>query len=210
MRDGLPARVVPVAHTVEAHGDTPGPVPFPRIKTENECCNAVRMAPLLGFMAVTGAEVYIHGQRAGEGTTAFATNPHPWDLWGPLRDWSREDVEAAVQRRGIELPAQYAHGMTSFECAICPAETDPRRLAYLRDHYPDLHAETLTLMRAVHTATDRALGEYRAALGVAGSGELQPTDGAAMIVRRTLIANDGSIISRYDDSPIATQPEPTA
>jgi 3'-phosphoadenosine 5'-phosphosulfate sulfotransferase (PAPS reductase)/FAD synthetase len=175
--NGLPALVIPAAHTAEGHADTPGPVPFPRIRASAECCNAVRMAPLAGLMAVTGADVFIHGQRGGEGTTVFGPNPNPWDRWGPLRDWTREAVEAAVQRRGIELPAQYACGLNSFECAICPAETDARRLEYLRDHYPDLHAETLTYMGAVYEATERALGGYRAALARMTPPAAAPPDG---------------------------------
>lgn len=174
--NGLPSRVIPVSHTVEGHGDAPVPVPFPRIRTEAECCNATRMAPLSGFMAASGADVYIHGQRAGEATTAFGPNPYAWDRWGPLRDWSREAVAADVQRRGIELPEQYAHGLSSFECAICPVETGTCRLGYLRSHYPDLHAEALTYIGAVHEAADRELGAYRAALGLAGADPATPPE----------------------------------
>lgn len=172
-RHGLPTRVLPLGHTLEAHGDKPEPIPFPPLRTEGECCVATRMTPLNGYAFSVSADVVIHGQRGGEGTWHFAPNLLPWDKWGPLMDWPREDVAEAVQRRGIELPEQYAHGLTSFECAMCPVETGAKRLGYLKARYPEIHAEAVELMRPIHEAITRETEGYRALFG-------NPTDPAAL------------------------------
>lgn len=96
------------------------------------------------------------------------TAPAATGLWAPLADWTREEVEMRVAHHGIALPPQYAVGYgKTIECGVCPADLAPARLGFLRDRYPEHHAETLRLSRAVFDAIDHAHGTILEALAAA-------------------------------------------
>ena len=149
---GLPTKLLPVDLDPASQGD--GRYPGLRLQSFNSCCLRVRMVPLVDWARAHGVTLLIHGQRRGEGSGLYA--PHvEGGLWGPLATWTRAEVMARVAHHGVPLPPQYAEGSPrSFECAICPADLDPARLGFLRRHYPDHHAETLRLARAVFDAAD--------------------------------------------------------
>ena len=85
--------------------------------------------------------------------------------WGALAGWTRGEVMRRVAFHGVPLPFQYAEGCPkSFECAVCPADTDPERLSFLRRFYPAEYAETVRLAREVMDETAAILERERAAL----------------------------------------------
>lgn len=82
----------------------------------------------------------------------------------PARDHAARQ-EAAMRLWGMPLPFQYAEGCPkSMECAVCPADTDPERLGFLKRFYPEAHAETLRLARQAMDETAAILERERKAL----------------------------------------------
>lgn len=165
---GLPTFLLPLAHAPALAGD--GPRPSRPLTTYHACCVAVRNAPLDRWAAANGVSLIIHGQRRGEGSDMYAPNLIP-PRWGPLAAWTRADVLARVVHHGVLLPRQFEEGYPqSFECAVCPADFSPARLAFLRRHYPDEHAESLRLLREANApALDSADGIRKALAAAEGA-----------------------------------------
>jgi 3'-phosphoadenosine 5'-phosphosulfate sulfotransferase (PAPS reductase)/FAD synthetase len=144
---GLPSALVPASDMTVFLTDTPPAAPLSPFPA---CCAAVRWLPFHAWAAANGVTLDIHGQRHGENSPLFLPGPRLFDRWGPLASWSREEVMRRVAHHGVPLPRQYAEGYpTSIECAVCPANLAPARMAFLRDHYPAEHAETVRLAREV-------------------------------------------------------------
>lgn len=105
-----------------------------------------RVKQLALDLDLTVHELLLHGQRRGEASGLFAPGPQPIQAFGPLARWTRAEVMARVAHHGITLPRQYDEGFPeTVECAVCPSNLTPAWLAFLRQHYPDAHAETLRL-----------------------------------------------------------------
>jgi 3'-phosphoadenosine 5'-phosphosulfate sulfotransferase (PAPS reductase)/FAD synthetase len=142
---GMPTWLLPVEAEPFLAGD--GERPAKPLTAFPACCNRVRSLPQLQWATANKVTLFIHGQRRGEGTRLFDPGLLPAH-WGPLATWTRAEVMARVAHHGVPLPRQYAEGYAqSFECATCPADTDPARLAFLARHYPAEHAESLRLVR---------------------------------------------------------------
>lgn len=75
-----------------------------------------------------------------------------------------------VAHHGVPLPQQFAEGYpTSIECAVCPANLAPARMAFLRKHYPAEHAKTVQLAGEVFQQVTEAYEWQRTALRAAAS-----------------------------------------
>lgn len=157
-KHGLPSFLVPVDRMTAFETDTP--MAGPPILPASSCCVMVRNDPGRSWCIQHGVSLLIHGQRRGEGSGMFSPGLFPHH-WAALARWTRQEVMRRVEHHGVPLPMQYAQGAPeSFECAVCPANLDAGRLAFLKQHYPAEHAETLKLAREVHGHVTRS---YRAA-----------------------------------------------
>jgi hypothetical protein len=95
---------------------------------------------------------------------------------------------AWMAHHGIPLPRQYAEGYPqSFECAVCPADTNPARLAFLRRHYPVEHLASLRLLREACAPAIEHADEIRVTLWDARTMERvrQLEDRSARAFRKT-------------------------
>ena len=165
---GLPTMVLPAFKAPGLAGDVP--VKGQRLTANAACCATVRGFPAYQWLRANGVGLVIHGQRRGEGSDLYATDIAPAH-WGPLALWTREEVISRAIHHAVPLPRQYAEGFPeSFECAVCPANLDARRLAFLKRHHPPLHAETLRLARVVQNEVDRAHAWQRGVLEDAEAG----------------------------------------
>lgn len=166
-KHGLPSSIVPVWQMTANAGDAP--MAGPPIAPAPACCFAVRTQPGNAWAAANGVTLLIHGQRMGEGTALFQAGAI--GQWGPLARWSRAEVMRRVAVHGVPLPVQYAEGYAeTFECAVCPANLDPARLAFLRRRYPAEHAEVLWRAGEAHDAVAAAWKATRAAFKAAQAG----------------------------------------
>jgi len=164
--NGLPSHLVPAGLMTLFPEDTP--MDGPPLSPYKACCAVVRWKPFLDWSIANGVTLRIHGQRHGEGTARFLACPKPCSEWGPLAAWTRAEVMRRVAHHRVALPRQYAEGYpTSMECAVCPANLDKARLAFLRRHYPAEHAETVRLAEEVFRRVTEAYEWQRDALTAA-------------------------------------------
>ncbi len=164
---GLPSALLPVASSTMFPTDTPPEAP---LSPYHLCCATVRWKPFYDWAAASGVTLSIHGQRHGESSPRFLPGPRSFNEWGPLATWSREEVMRRVAHHGVPLPMQYAEGYpTSIECAVCPANLAPARMAFLRKHYPAEHAETVRLAEQVMRQVAAAYEWQREAVSALGA-----------------------------------------
>lgn len=166
---GLPTLVLPLVHEPAPFIRGDAPMPTVPLTLAGACCARVRTQPSNQWIAANGIALLIHGQRRGEGSGLFSPGVLP-AMWGPLAHWTRADVMARVEHHGIALPRQYREGYPkSFECAVCPADLDRDRLAFLARHYPEQRAETMrhaaVVAGAIKAAVDDLAADYAEALG---------------------------------------------
>ncbi|WP_232474688.1 phosphoadenosine phosphosulfate reductase family protein [Neoroseomonas rubea] len=140
-----------------------------RIAPNQICCAMVRSQPAHDWLGANAFTLHVHGQRRGEGTGLFSPLAlRPYASWGPLAGWTRAEVMRRVGVHAVPLPAQYAEGAPeTFECAICPANLAPARMAFLRKHYPAEHAETVRLAGEAFRVVSAAYEDQRRALEAA-------------------------------------------
>ena len=217
---GLPVDLVPVSNSiwrVAPNSDNPNP-PKTMLQPWTSCCAKVRFAPLLEYLAQSGATLFIHGQRYSDGG-GFPVTSGPdakVEICRPVWDWSSTDVFRYIVNHGIELPEQYnanPPARRSLECWSCTAlldETD--RLNYTRAHHPDLWEKLRPRLLAVYQATREAangttqvLGgvlrveeEARAALVANLQAELQ-SNGEETLDAREVKATEGSAAPQQED-----------
>ena len=123
--------LAPEAGELEAMTGAHGSMQFRRsLSLRNECC-AVRKVNPLG-RALEEYEAWITGLRREQtptraGTPVVAADPGHGGITKvvPLAGWSRAEVWAYLEERGISPHPLYAQGYTSIGCAPCTRATRP-------------------------------------------------------------------------------------
>ena len=175
---GYPAYVVPVVNSVW-RGD-PGRQPETKLAPYTSCCIKNRCQPMLEYLAATDTSLFLHGQKDSDrrGYPAKSTPGAKVEVCTPLWDWTDRDAFDYLERRGIELPEQYAHGVArSLECWNCtaPLEGKQKLFAYMAQRYPNLLDELKTRMAKVFLAVQagyaQVIDDTEAVLKAARSAE---------------------------------------
>ncbi len=127
-QQGFPSDMGPVVNSIWRDSGVPDP-PRTLLQPWTTCCSKLRGLPILEHLARSGATLYIHGQRRSDGG-GFAITSGPdakVEIARPIWGWSENDVMEYIGEHGIELPEQYALGVTgSLECWICTARAGGR------------------------------------------------------------------------------------
>jgi 3'-phosphoadenosine 5'-phosphosulfate sulfotransferase (PAPS reductase)/FAD synthetase len=98
----------------------------------------------------------LHGQRQSDVRSSFSqmyegAMPSGVERWGPLADWSGDDVFAYVKANNLPLSRYYGYKPNMAECATCPASWYEGRAAYLRRRHPE-HAKRYRKHLLAHAA----------------------------------------------------------
>jgi 3'-phosphoadenosine 5'-phosphosulfate sulfotransferase (PAPS reductase)/FAD synthetase len=161
---GIPSTVVPTDHAVGGMG-TPK---TPRINSWPLCCWTLRMRPMVAWLAANPAvTALIHSQRDsdyGRFDCAQLQANFSAEFLTPIWQWSDEGVRSYIAEHDIQLPEQYAMGWhDSGECWPCTARLTPRRMAYMRQRYPEQAAIVERHAREIYrVAMDAASQELEA------------------------------------------------
>jgi phosphoadenosine phosphosulfate reductase len=93
------------------------------------CCDARKVRPLDG--ALDGAAAWITGARADQTETRREAGLASIDAsrgrikFNPLFDWTRGEVDAAVESLGVPVNALHGQGFVSIGCAPCTRAVAP-------------------------------------------------------------------------------------
>lgn len=142
-----------------------------QIVSSFECCDATLWKPLQQAVKDSGTSLVLRGSKA---TDAHLSVPSGTVFEGveylyPIDQWTDTEVMFYLQDHGIELPKQYGLGVNhSLDCKHCTAwlstEAEVQRIAFTRDHYPEVFAELQARMRLVLDETQRRSVELVPAL----------------------------------------------
>jgi 3'-phosphoadenosine 5'-phosphosulfate sulfotransferase (PAPS reductase)/FAD synthetase len=154
---GPPAAVASVEQ-MRNYGIVPSIQPWPI------CCWRNRQVPIANAMANVSAHLrksglettILHGQRDKDQAFKEAQQSNLYAgtaTFGPLWNWSFDEVMAYIEQRQLALPPHYGEIIDSIECVSCPADTSPAKLAYLDKHFPATgRAVRQTALMAITTA----------------------------------------------------------
>ena len=169
-QQGFPSDIVPVANSIWRHRGSPDP-PRTLLQPWTACCVKLRFQPLLEYLERSSATLFLHGQRRSDGG-GFIIDSGPGakvEICKLVWQWSDEEIFNYIGKHGIELPEQYAHGVSaSMECWNCTARSDDpaakmaAKFRYMAWRYPDLFAELKLRMGKVYLATKATFDEVKA------------------------------------------------
>jgi 3'-phosphoadenosine 5'-phosphosulfate sulfotransferase (PAPS reductase)/FAD synthetase len=157
---GMPADVVPVEATAEMAPFLKAPAPV-RLQSYLNCCAANLWLPMHEAVKASGARIVLRGSKLADARVGV---PDRFMAGGieyrsPLWDWSDADVMAYLAAEGATLPEHYSEIPDSLDCWLCTAHMahhGRERLAWTREHYPDLWPEVAERMRQVAAAVGPA------------------------------------------------------
>jgi phosphoadenosine phosphosulfate reductase len=120
----------PEASAVEALISRGGPNLFYNSVEDRKACCAVRKVAPLG-RALAGRRAWITGLRRAQSVTRTDLQRVEWDSanglfkLNPLLDWSLDQVQAELVRRGTPVNTLHAQGYPSLGCAPCTRAVAP-------------------------------------------------------------------------------------
>ena len=169
---GDPADVVPTFNSFPGLGIKPLQ-PRTMLSHWTACCLANRTWPLTDYVSKSGATVFLHGQRSADlamgGFKVRSTPGAPFEAFGPIEDWSDDDVFRYVAEHKIALPKQYGAdppAKRSLECWSCTAMLhEDDRLQYTRVHHPELYKKLRRRLLANYKITQDAVAGTTQVLG---------------------------------------------
>ncbi|WP_416047939.1 phosphoadenosine phosphosulfate reductase family protein [Cupriavidus basilensis] len=175
-----PVDLVPVPGTWLGRTLEPATAPF-IFASRYDCCTENFWKPMAHATEAGGFDLVVRGQRDSEAKRApFSSGAV--DSGGrtyllPLQHWSKQDVLAYLHAEGVELPRQYAYGLSSLDCLHCTAylEENGGKRRYLRDFHPEAAIEYERRLRLIQGAQEREHRLMRIALG-----EIEPAEGEGM------------------------------
>ena len=153
-REGLPADILPVWNTADL-----APVlrdRRPLLQSVMRCCGAMLLAPMDRAIRQGGYTDVIRGAKASDKRRGVAPGyvEDGITYWSPLWDWDDERVFEYLETVGATLPRHYPAVIDSLDCHLCPAHmgfgSGRQKLAWTREHCPDLWPELRDNVRAVH------------------------------------------------------------
>lgn len=157
---GLPSDIVPVDASPEMARILPDK-PRQLLQSPLTCCTAMLWRPMYDAIRARGFNIVLRGSKRCD---PHVTAPHGFvDLDGieyrsPLWDWSHARVLDYLD--GRPMPDQYPAIMDSMDCWPCTAFMGGKyaaaKLAYAREHYPDLWPE---IKRRVDTVRETVARE---------------------------------------------------
>ncbi|HEX8875383.1 MAG TPA: phosphoadenosine phosphosulfate reductase family protein, partial [Phycisphaerales bacterium] len=124
------------------------------------CCYANRVGPLWSATKQVGATLAIRGERGDEQRRSTIQNGHTEqgvEFWLPIYDWSDERVWSFLREQDAPISPGYRLSPTSLDCMTCTAWLQSGGLGYLREVYPDKHAEVVRRLRVIRSAYRREL-----------------------------------------------------
>jgi phosphoadenosine phosphosulfate reductase len=120
----------PEGAAVEALVTQDGPNLFYDSLEKRKACCAVRKVAPLG-RALAGRQAWVTGLRRAQSVTRTTLERVEWDeahglvKLNPLLDWTLDQVQAELQRRGVPVNALHAQGYPSLGCAPCTRAVAP-------------------------------------------------------------------------------------
>jgi phosphoadenosine phosphosulfate reductase len=154
--NGYPADVVPVNFT-RLGQDVTNPKDI-MLRSYLECCNENLWSPAYARVKEMGITGVIRGQRADEGHRAPIKSGYVADgieYFFPLQDWSNEDVNDYLLKRGVEMTDRLMmKSHTSLDCWNCTAftENSVERMEYMKKHHPVKHLYVVKLLQKIDNA----------------------------------------------------------
>lgn len=158
--NGWPSEIVPTAMThlgrlLDGHAR-------PIVQPYFSCCGDNIWTPLAKAFKDLGATLVIRGQKNADARKAPLASGVELDgveYWFPLHDWSHDDVFDYLRAEGVVIPAHYEHTETSLDCRHCTAYLyeQVRKMAWLRQAYPEVHAELAWRLRVIKNAATAEL-----------------------------------------------------
>jgi 3'-phosphoadenosine 5'-phosphosulfate sulfotransferase (PAPS reductase)/FAD synthetase len=174
-RCGFPSDVLP-------YWDSPSAVamanlnPKVRLQEPLRCCAARLWEPMQRRVRESGTTLVLRGSKKRDSRVGVPDG-HVEDgveYRSPLWEWSHADVLAYLEREGIELPRHYRDGVEdSLDCWSCTAHLPfhgAAKLAWMRQHTPDLFAKLTPRLALVHSAMTGAALETGAIIADALEG----------------------------------------
>lgn len=127
----LPIKVyAPDTRALETYVNAHGPDGiFESVGLRKRCCEIRKVEPLR--RALSGHKAWITGQRRGQSVTRRTVAEEEWDevhrlhKVNPLAAWSRDDVWAYIEARGVSYNPLYDQGYASIGCAPCTRAIEP-------------------------------------------------------------------------------------
>lgn len=153
---GLPSDVVPVDNLPFGRMVSGNPV---KIVSRYDCCSAVLMLPLYQRMVADGITLIVRGQRDGDYTRApirSGQSDGTFEVLFPIQHWTDQDVDSFIHELRLPVGDFYKAGMaTTPDCMGCTAWWGEGRLPYLRDRYPERHADVAAKITLIKNEIDR-------------------------------------------------------
>lgn len=153
---GLPSDVVPVDNLPFGRMVSGNPI---KIVSRYDCCGAVLMLPLYQRMVSDGITLIVRGQRDVDYTQApirSGQSDGTFEVLFPIQHWTDADVDSFIRELKLPVGDFYEAGMsTTPDCMGCTAWWGEGRLDYLRERYPDKHAEVVDKITLIKNEIDR-------------------------------------------------------
>lgn len=157
---GLPSDIVPVECSAEMQPYLKTPAAI-RIQSALSCCKRMLWDPLDAAIRADGVTTVVRGSKKADGHVGVPdgfVDEHGITYSSPIWDWTDDDVFAYLKEVGASLPAHYAEVNNSFDCFGCTAFlTHPgarERLAWTREHYPDIWPQIELRLRTVRQVVE--------------------------------------------------------
>jgi 3'-phosphoadenosine 5'-phosphosulfate sulfotransferase (PAPS reductase)/FAD synthetase len=165
-----PVDLVPVRMTWFGRTVEPSLKPFV-LAYRYDCCSENFWKPTADATSAGDFDLVIRGQRDSEAKRTPASSGVV-DADGrtylfPIQRWTKYEVFAYLRAEGVEIPRQYAYGLSSLDCMGCTAYLDENanKLQYLREFHPDAAVEYEVRLRLIQGAQERESRLMRIALG---------------------------------------------
>lgn len=152
VENGLPTDVVPMNLTpigkwlTDSYGT--------KVRAQFECCKVNMWMPIYNDMLRMGATEIIRGQLTAE---KYKSPMRDGDVENgivyrfPIQNWTKDDVDAFLNRIGVPIPSFYETSKTSLDCMHCTAYLDARvgQFEYLRKQYPKEYVSVIANIRRI-------------------------------------------------------------
>lgn len=147
--NGIPSDILPTSCT--ELGNLYG-LSALRVSDRFACCAANRMLPLHQRMLQDGVDLVIRGTKLSDTGRLPAEGRTPWyELWLPLRDWSREQVFEYLE--SVNAPRNslydYFKSASAMDCLGCTALWGEDKATYFRARHPERLSEYSTTLQAL-------------------------------------------------------------
>jgi phosphoadenosine phosphosulfate reductase len=105
---------------------------YESVESRQRCCRVRKVEPMNRYLAEEGLAAWVSGLRRDQNVTRGATPKVELDSahggivkLNPIADWSREQVMAYVEERGVPINRLHHEGYPSVGCAPCSRAIGP-------------------------------------------------------------------------------------